>query len=132
MTTPLENVLHALYQTTGDQPKQSGTGWTSRCPAHDDTSPSLSIAEGDDCKALVNCFAGCTTEEIVAALGLAMRDLMPCRGDNRPRLVHRRQQTESHKRSPRRRPPWLPSSPVTESTRPDGLTATRLANRLAS
>ena len=44
------------------------------CPAHDDTNPSLSIKAEDD-KLLLKCFAGCSTEEVVAALGLKMRDL---------------------------------------------------------
>jgi hypothetical protein len=46
-----------------------------RCPAHDDRHASLSIAEGKDGRILLHCFADCTTEAIVAALGLEMRDL---------------------------------------------------------
>src|SRR4051794_39134293 len=45
------------------------------CPAHEDCDPSLSIAEGEDGRALLKCFAGCETEEILAALGLEMKDL---------------------------------------------------------
>ena len=45
-----------------------------RCPAHSDEDPSLSIAERDG-KILVRCFAGCSVESVVAALGLRMRDL---------------------------------------------------------
>lgn len=48
--------------------------WSARCPAHDDKSPSLSIREANK-RILVFCFAGCKPEEIVAALGLEMRDL---------------------------------------------------------
>ena len=57
--------------------KPNGKGWQSRCPAHDDRHPSLSIAEGDDGRALVNCHAGCTPQAVVEALGLSMADLMP-------------------------------------------------------
>ena len=39
--------------------------------------PSLSIAEGDGGRTLLHCFAGCTPEKIVAAMGLTMRDLFP-------------------------------------------------------
>jgi hypothetical protein len=44
------------------------------CPAHHDTKPSLVVTQ-DDGKALVRCFAGCRTTNIVAALGLTMADL---------------------------------------------------------
>ena len=52
---------------------RQGRGWL--CPAHDDRNASLSVAEGDDGRVLVKCFAGCSVEEIVAELGLEMRDL---------------------------------------------------------
>ena len=71
-TSPLELVLSKLPSA-----KRSGKGWTAQCPAHDDHSPSLAINEGDDARALVKCFAGCTAESIVDAMGLTMRDLMP-------------------------------------------------------
>jgi hypothetical protein len=45
------------------------------CPAHDDTRTSLSVAEGDDGRALLLCFAGCPTPTVVKALGLEMADL---------------------------------------------------------
>jgi hypothetical protein len=57
----------------------SGNGWTARCPAHNDHSPSLSISEAEDGKVLVKCFAGCAVEAVVAKLGLEMRDLFPTR-----------------------------------------------------
>lgn len=44
------------------------------CPAHDDAKQSLSIGAGDG-KILLNCFAGCDTRNIVAAVGLTMKDL---------------------------------------------------------
>lgn len=87
--TPITKFLHALYQVTGEKAKPSGKGWSARCPAHPDQQPSLSIAEGDGGRALVRCHAGCTTEAIVAAVGLRLADLMPAdRVDadtNRPR-----------------------------------------------
>ncbi len=58
--------------------KPAGSGqWIARCPAHDDHNPSLSIAQGDDGRVLLRCHAGCETAAVVAALGLAMRDLFP-------------------------------------------------------
>jgi hypothetical protein len=52
-------------------------GWTARCPAHDDHRPSLSVAVGDDGRVLVHCFAGCTPEQVVAAVDMRMADLAP-------------------------------------------------------
>ena len=52
-------------------------GFVVRCPAHDDKSPSMSVCRGGDGRVLIKCFAGCTTESIVAALGLTMKDLFP-------------------------------------------------------
>jgi hypothetical protein len=57
--------------------KRNGKGWTARCPAHEDRKPSLSVHVGDDDRLLVHCFAGCTTEAIVGALGLKLADLYP-------------------------------------------------------
>jgi hypothetical protein len=55
--------------------EQRGEGYQALCPAHDDHEPSLSIAKGEDGRALLKCFAGCEAAEIVAALGLEMKDL---------------------------------------------------------
>jgi hypothetical protein len=58
--------------------RSTGLGkWIARCPAHDDRSPSLSIRECDDGRALVHCFGGCDTSEVIAAIGLQMSDLFP-------------------------------------------------------
>lgn len=55
--------------------KPSGSGWTARCPAHDDRNPSLSIAQGDDGRTLLHCHGGCTLDAIVLALGIEKREL---------------------------------------------------------
>lgn len=44
------------------------------CPAHNDKKPSLCIREKDN-KILVNCLAGCHTEDVVSKVGLKMSDL---------------------------------------------------------
>ena len=48
--------------------RKAGCGWTARCPAHDDRTPSLSIREADANKVLVRCHAGCDQERVIAAL----------------------------------------------------------------
>ena len=55
--------------------RQSGSGWTARCPAHEDKRNSLSITEGSDGRTLLKCFANCTFEEICAAKGWKASDL---------------------------------------------------------
>lgn len=47
------------------------------CPAHDDRTPSLSIKDVGDGKLLLNCLAGCATEDILGALGMEWADIMP-------------------------------------------------------
>lgn len=70
--TPLQKLLSKLPGA-----KRSGKGWTDRCPAHDDGRASLSIAEGDDGRALVHCHAGCSTDAICGAVKLRPADLFP-------------------------------------------------------
>jgi len=59
---------------------ESNGSWKALCPAHDDTEPSLSVSEGDDRRALLNCFAGCSTQTVVEELGLKMSDLFEHNG----------------------------------------------------
>jgi hypothetical protein len=48
--------------------RRAGAGWMARCPAHDDREPSLSIRQGEDCKVLVRCHAGCKQARLIAVL----------------------------------------------------------------
>ena len=57
--------------------KSSNGKYTAKCPAHDDSRPSLSIAVGDDGRVLLKCHAACSTEDIVGSMGLSMTDLFP-------------------------------------------------------
>lgn len=45
------------------------------CPAHDDSSPSLSVAVGDNQPIVLNCFAGCQPEDILLAAKLTWDDI---------------------------------------------------------
>lgn len=47
--------------------KRSGGGWTARCPAHDDDTPSLSLRQSGD-KTLWHCHAGCSQDAVRDAL----------------------------------------------------------------
>lgn len=62
--------------------------WLARCPAHDDKRPSLSVRETGDGRVLLNCWAGCATGDVLAAVGLTFSDLFPpdpSRTDHRQR-----------------------------------------------
>jgi hypothetical protein len=53
--------------------------WIACCPAHDDKSPSMTVREAEDGKLLIHCFAECSVENIIGALGLGFDDIMPDR-----------------------------------------------------
>jgi len=74
LSQPVESILSHLEGV-----HRNGSGATARCPSHDDGRASLSISEGDDGRALVNCFAGCKTEDVIAKLGITAADLFPPR-----------------------------------------------------
>lgn len=75
----LDKVLSYL-----DKVKSAGTNrWKACCPAHEDKNPSLAISETSDGVVLLKCWAGCTTQSIVSAVGLELRDLFP--GEKQPR-----------------------------------------------
>ena len=83
--TPIDRVLNALREL-GHNPKSTRDGWQCCCPAHDDRTPSLSIKDGDDGRALLKCHAGCSIDLICAAMKLTKRELFT-RNDTTP--VHR-------------------------------------------
>lgn len=70
--TPLE-----LLRSRLEGSKPTRRGFTARCPAHDDRKSSLSVGETDDGRALIICFAGCETRDVLRALGLRWSDLYP-------------------------------------------------------
>jgi len=58
--------------------RKTATGkWTACCPAHEDKNPSLAIAEGDDGRVLIKCFAACPVEDILSAVGLTFDAIFP-------------------------------------------------------
>jgi hypothetical protein len=57
--------------------KPAGKDYAANCPAHNDSTPSLSIASGNNGGIVMKCHAGCPTEKVLAAKGLKLADLMP-------------------------------------------------------
>lgn len=67
--------------------RTTGPGrWVSRCPAHYDRNPSLSVRETGDGTLLVRCWAGCTSSDVMMACGLTLADLFPRRIQGRSPL----------------------------------------------
>lgn len=63
-----------------EKARRTGRGtWIARCPAHEDKSPSLTVAEKEDGRILLHCFAGCGVDAITSAVGVDMHDLFPPR-----------------------------------------------------
>lgn len=61
-----------------DKVRQTGSNkWIACCPAHEDRTPSLGISEGEDGRILIKCFAECSIENIVGAVGCTLSDIMP-------------------------------------------------------
>lgn len=77
--------------------RRSGAGWKARCPNHPDQRASLSITVTHDGTILLYCFAGCSTAQVLAAVGLTWRDLYParCNGHASERPVGERPQREA-------------------------------------
>jgi len=62
----------------------TANGFDGRCPAHDDQQASLSVGLGDDGRLLLHCHKGCSTAEVLRALGItSFAATMPKRGKKR-------------------------------------------------
>ena len=79
-----------LLSQLGGVKRTGPNRWTARCPAHDDRRPSLAVRELDDGRVLVHDFAGCSIEEVLAAIDLTFDVLYPERaiGDHVKRERH--------------------------------------------
>lgn len=91
----IEDVLPLL-----ERRRQTRTGWTARCPAHEDRTPSLGVGIGRDGQLLLVCGAGCTFASILDALRQAAG--MPSAAVTPQRA----------RQAPRPPPPLAPPSPV--------------------
>ena len=69
--TPIQRLLSRLDGVRATSPER----FVARCPAHADKDPSLSIRVTVDGTALIRCWAGCDTADVLAAVDLTFRDL---------------------------------------------------------
>ena len=72
----IEKILPKLKKV-----RQTGEGYIACCPAHKDGRPSLSISEKDG-KILLNCFAGCSAENILQSIGCTWEDIFSEKKEN--------------------------------------------------
>ena len=87
--------------------RRSGRGkWMARCPVHRDRMASLEIKEGKNAgSTIVGCYAGCSKDAVLAAVGLTMRDLFAGSMPDREalRLAERLRAEEERQRKAKRR-----------------------------
>lgn len=71
--------------------RTTGGEYSCICPAHDDKAPSLSISEGER-GIVLHCHAGCSTEDVCAAVNWPVNDLFYPDSDQQPdtRPIHKR------------------------------------------
>lgn len=67
--------------------RRNGSGYSAKCPSHEDKNPSLSISEGNDGRILLKCQAGCSTEAVCGALGIKLADLFPPKQNGSQRRI---------------------------------------------
>lgn len=56
--------------------KTGSDSWVACCPYHEDRNPSLTVREVEE-RVLVHCFAGCSVEQILSAVGMDFDALFP-------------------------------------------------------
>jgi putative DNA primase/helicase len=71
--TAFERLIGAL-ESAGSKVTGAGRQRKAQCPHHADRDPSLSITDAES-RVLLNCKAGCDTDDVLTELGLARRDL---------------------------------------------------------
>lgn len=73
MSNKLDNLLSRLQKV-----RKTGTNsWTACCPSREDRTPSLTIKLCDDGRILIHDFGGDETSDVLAAIGMELKDLMP-------------------------------------------------------
>lgn len=71
----MDTAVHAVLSRLSSVRRGPEGSWTAACPAHEDSNPSLCVSVGGGERVLLCCHAGCSTDDIVRAMGLEMKDL---------------------------------------------------------
>ena len=77
MNDNLERLLSRLEKVERLSQGNHQARYRACCPAHDDKSPSLSVTLANSDSILLKCWAGCSAEEVINAVGMEMTDLFP-------------------------------------------------------
>lgn len=94
---PADRILPYLEKLKEIKPGKHIRRWEACCPAHADRDPSLVVAEADDGRVLVKCWAGCAPDDIVAAIGWEMKDLYPKKENYNPLYRDKPRKTDQEK-----------------------------------
>ena len=81
-----------------DRPRRMGNAWRARCPVHNSKSLTLAIYADDD-RSRVHCFAGCSTDDVLAAVGLTWKDTLLAQRDPKEWREAQRQREIAEKRA---------------------------------
>jgi len=82
MTTSIAiEPTYRIISRLADVRQRSPTQWSACCPAHDDTTKSLEVGVGSNGNAVLHCFAGCSTADVLRSLSLGMSSLFPSRSE---------------------------------------------------
>jgi hypothetical protein len=86
---PAQFASYARVLDQFEEGKARGNYWYTKCPAHEDGTPSLSFWIGDGGKLLFGCHAGCEKRRILEVMGLKWGDFFPDSGEKYqlPRIV---------------------------------------------
>lgn len=77
MNEKLERLLSSLDKVEKLPQGNHQARYRACCPAHGDKNPSLSITLSNSDTILLKCWAGCSAEQVVNAVGMEMTDLFP-------------------------------------------------------
>lgn len=76
--------------------KKTSRGWMACCPAHNDRTPSLSLADGREGVLLYHCFGGCSPDDVRSSLQSLLGESPDAR-ENEPRRQKQKRRVEAPK-----------------------------------
>src|SRR4051812_33125519 len=74
----LLGLLEHVKPSTSENPKLVGS-YAALCPAHADASPSLSVGWWENGRVSIHCFAGCSRDAVLRAVGMTPDEVAPPR-----------------------------------------------------